>query len=119
MSEDLVSIGIIDVLAVYGVHTDLAFVGCSGMYERLQYGLVGVLKFDVFPDKGYVHFCLWVLELFKEFVPRAHVRLCEILYFQMPYHEFVKMLFMHVQRHLIDAPGVYRLYDVARLYIAE
>ena len=97
----------------------LAFVCCAGVHEGFEYGFICILQLDVFADKGYVNLALRVAQPVEEGAPVAQVRLLRIVYAQMLEHHFVELLLFHIERHLVDGPGVYGLDDVTRLHIAE
>ncbi len=57
----LLQVGAVKMLALNRVDVHLALVGGTGVDERLKDGFVGVLKFDIFPDKGYVYLMLRII----------------------------------------------------------
>ncbi len=101
------------------MHVDFTFIGRAGVDKRLEDGLVRVLKLDVFAHEGDVHHGFRGLESAEEASPVRKIRLGEVLDAQVTYHELVEVLLVHIQRNLIDAPGIYGLYDVTGLDIAE
>ena len=117
--EFLLSIVIIEILTVYAVDIDLAFIGGSGMHKRLEYRLVGILKFNIFPDKGDVHTALGMEQFVKELVPLCKIRLRKRLQPEMVEDKLIEFFRLHVQRHRIYGLSIHGLYDMPRLHIAE
>ena len=110
---------VVDVLGVDGVDMDLAVVGGAGMDEALLDALVGVLELDVLADEGNIHLVLGMAQAGKKLFQAGQVGLRQAGDFQLADHHLVEFLRRHVERHLIDAPGVDGLDDMARLDVAE
>ena len=55
----------------------------------------------------------------QEFAPAGQVGGVEVLYLEFAYNQFVQVLRVHIERYLINAPGVYALDYVSWFHIAE
>ena len=106
-------------LALQRSYVDLAVVGGTGMYESLLDRLVRILQFHILADKGDIDFVFGIPQAFQKFFPFAQVGLIEIVNPELADGQLVEVLFMHIQRHLVDAPGVDALDDVTGTHIAE
>ena len=101
------------------MHFHLAAAGGAGVHKGFLNGLIGVLKGNVLTHKADIYLLERILEILQEILPSAQVRLVEILYSKLAHHKVIQMLRVHVQRYLVDAPGVLALYHVTGLDIAE
>ena len=100
------------------VDIDLAVIGHSGVHEGLLDGFICVLKFDILAHKGYIHLLFGVAQFCKECLEPPQLGLAGFER-QMVADHTIESLRLHIQRHLVDAPGVDALDYVAGLDVAE
>ena len=107
-------------LGMYAFHVHLAVVGSAGVNERLLDGLVGILQFHVFTHHGDGYFVLRILEALQESLQHFEIRFgCAVGDFHLVHDQGVQTFVFHVERDLIDAPGIDGLDDVPGAYVAE
>ena len=94
-------------------------VGGAGVHEGFQDGFVGILQFDVFSYERDVYAVFGMLKAVQEFLPLGQLGLREVLDLELANGQFVEMLLVHIERHLVDAPRVDALDHVAGPYVAE
>ena len=101
------------------MNPDFTFVRYPGMDKTLLYALVCVLKFNVFSNEGNVDRAFRVLKLCEKIFQRRKVWSGKIRDPKFVDDHLVQPFLLHVERDLIDAPGVNGLYDMAGLDVAE
>ena len=93
-------------------------VSCS-MGEGLVDGDVGILKV-VLADEAYAESALSIFALAKEGEPRTEVGMCIVgVDAELAQHSCVESLFLHLDRHLVDAGQVGALHHAVFRHIAE
>ena len=89
------------------------------MDEGFLDGLVRILQLDILTDKDNLNLVLRVLNPVEESLPPAQFRRSEIVNLEFADGELVQMLLVHVERNLINAPGIDALDDMAGADVAE
>ena len=107
-----------ELFAVDKVSLDFMVVVCSGMSQRFEDTLVGILKV-IFADQGDVnHFCSLVAS-FKERPPWAELRRFAYRHIHLAEDNGIKALCLHADRYFIDGRHIQALYDGVLVYITE
>ena len=98
---------------------DFAFIGRTRVYQSFLNGLVGVLQLHIFAHQADRDFVFRIFQALQELLPFAQFRLGKVLDLELANGQFVEMLLVHIERHLVDAPRVDALDHVAGPYVAE
>ena len=96
-----------------------AFVCGACVYQSFLNGFVGVLQFHIFTHQSDAYFTFGILQAPQEFLPFAQFRLGEILNLEFTDRQLVQMLFVQIERYLVDTPRIDALDYVSGLDITE
>ena len=117
--QELLDIGVGDVLAVDIVEFEAAVMVGACVQQALVDALVGILQGDVLAHEADAHFLLCTLELGQEVVPLRHVGLALDFEARFLDDDVVQTLLVHLEWHLIDGGHVQRLHDGIGAHVAE
>ena len=117
--EELIDVGVVDVLAVEVVELEAAVMVGTGVQEALIDALVGILQGDILAHQADAHFLLGALELGEEVVPLGEVGLAVGGQTRLLEDDVVQALLVHLEGHLIDGGHVERLHHGVGADVAE
>ena len=89
------------------------------MDERLEDGLIRVLKLDILADKCDIYLMLRMIQSIQETLELCKIRLRKIFDMEMIQNHLIETLPFHVHRNLVNGRSVDGLDHVARLYVTE
>ena len=104
---------------MYKFQIQFATIVCCSLEKRFIYRLVCILQFNVFTHDSDSDFVFCVFHHLQEVQPRSHVRFTIRRDTHFAENDFVHVLLVHFQRHLIDGRHVNRLHYSVRSHVTE
>ena len=117
--EQLLDVGVGDLLAVDIVEFQASVMIGAGVQQALVDALVGVLQRDILAHQADAHLLGRALEFGQKLVPLLHVGLALDLEAGLLQDDVVQALLVHLQGHLIDGGHVQALHHGIGAHVAE